>query len=125
MARVLQGRFPAWLMVAALLPSLLYVGHWSFEVPLPGDTVAVVGVDESGGRSHESDGHGEHCHGESSCSDVQPLGLTGLAVMGRTLALLGVAGVMLALAVAAWRPANGTVVGPERRPPRGRFSIAA
>jgi hypothetical protein len=104
-------------MVAALVPSLLFLGHWSIEVPLPGGWHAALGATEAP-HGEDQAAHAEHCHGESSCSDTQPLGIGGFALMGRVLALLGAAGPMFAAATRRGPRLRGGVVAPEPMPPR-------
>ena len=104
-------------MVIALAPSLLFLGHWSLEVPLPGGWHAALGLQEASYGEGEAV-HAEHCHGESSCSETQPLGLGGFALMGRALALLGAAALMFSTGTRSGLRLRGGVVAPEPMPPR-------
>lgn len=62
----------AWILLAAYGPSLLYVGHLSFEVPLPGTGLS-IGL--AAAHSHSGAGdearHRDHCHVDvSDCSGI-------------------------------------------------------
>lgn len=110
----------AWGLLIALLPSLLYLGHWSLRIPLPRtDSYVAVGALEPA-HGHGEDGeHGRHCHGDASCSDSPP------APMLSAFALVAEAG-LLAAAALTLRPVISiehvlgpqAVHGPEAPPPR-------
>lgn len=50
-------------LLGAILPSVTYVGHWT-----------VRGLEAVNVEAHD-DGHANHCHGSSACSDQAAYGL--------------------------------------------------
>ena len=120
------------LLFFALLPSLLFLGHWGLSLSLPLLDVELVLLPGDGhihesaevpGHAHENgsdeaDAHARHCHGgAATCSDVPYAGASGFALVAETVALLGGAptvancGEMTGLA-ALYAP------GPDPRPPQ-------
>ena len=82
-------------LLLALLPSLLFLGHWQLElaVPLlsshillvPGEGAALESAPESG----KSAAHARHCHGgAATCSDVPYAGGSGFALLSEAVAQL-------------------------------------
>jgi hypothetical protein len=107
-------------MLAALLPSVMYLGHWSIRVPLPGTGAFVaVGMRAEHEAQASEGGHEEHCHGTASCSESPPVPVSPpLALLNETLALLAAAGLLVAVAVAAGRLRALASVRPAPPPPR-------
>ncbi|MGH2609082.1 MAG: hypothetical protein ACRDHF_08330 [Tepidiformaceae bacterium] len=111
----------ATLMLVALLPSVLYVGHWSLHVPVPGTGAFVaIGMRAEHEAQESEGGHEEHCHGTASCTDSPPAPVpVGFALLHEGLALLGAAGALILLTTLAWRPGTLAAVAPLLPPPRG------
>ena len=109
----------AWALLGALLPSLLYLGHWAFPVPIPGmDAYIALGMRAEHEAQREEGGHERHCHGDASCTDVPPSPVNGFAVLNDTLGLLGAGGLLVLAAALAWQPATGPGKRPLVPPPR-------
>ncbi len=115
-------------LVIALLPTLTFLGHWSFHVDIPGTNLYLLIVPGEGGaashdgHSHpdgESGAHDRHCHaGVATCSDVPLTSPSPFAHLGESLALLGAAAALIAVATLYWRPSSDLSVGPRLQPPR-------
>lgn len=132
LSRGTRQRTMAWLLAAAFLPSVLFVGHWpAFAVSLPGTSLtvglpAVAGhahahADGAGTHSHKD--HADHCHAEMASCAGQPF--TGGATVAalHDIALAAIAGgVLVAVAAgvaAAWR---AHPVAPPFEPPRAALA---
>ncbi len=88
------------LLCLALLPTLLFLGHWGIAFTLPIVDVHIVLVPESEQRDlvHPSSGpdeqdesasHSRHCHGGvATCSDVPYAGASGFALLSESVAML-------------------------------------
>ncbi len=112
----------AWLLLAALLPMLTFMGHWPATLPLPGTnfylTVPLAGAAPNA-QSAGSHSHGDHCHGESSeCGDSGSSSSAGPAFLSERPIGLSLSAALIALALLWWRPADAASPGPELRPPR-------
>jgi len=59
-----------WLLLAAYLPALTFLGHWPLAIDIPG-TSLYVGLPERT-SSHEA-GHESHCHASAGSSSDVPL----------------------------------------------------
>ena len=82
-------------LLLALLPSLLFLGHWQPELAVPffaSHILLVPGegaAHESAPESGESAAHARHCHGgAATCSDVPYAGGSGFALLSEAVALL-------------------------------------
>ena len=86
-------------LLLALLPSLLFLGHWQLElaVPLlashillvPGEGAALESAPEPAPESGKSAAHARHCHGgAATCSDVPYAGGSGFALLSEAVAQL-------------------------------------
>ena len=107
-------------MVAALAPSLMFLGHWSVSIPVPG-TGWYVGMPATPHSHTEEadDGHERHCHADAaSCGDVPFAGASAFALLTDTVVLLGASGLLWMLTLRYWEPSLSATVSPERRPPR-------
>lgn len=110
-------RFLPTLLLAALLPSLAFFGHWELAVPLPGlNDALVLGALHA---AHGGDEHDRHCHGDAaSCSDQPaPVGAKLVLLEGAPFGAV-VEGWLRFLPAAAWAPHRAIVVAPEPGPPR-------
>ena len=86
-------------MLVALLPSVLYVGHWSIRLPVPGtDAFVALGMQAEHEAQASEGGHEEHCHGTASCTDSPPTPSMGFALLNEALALLAAAGLLVLVA---------------------------
>ncbi|MCC7364450.1 MAG: hypothetical protein IT303_08755 [Dehalococcoidia bacterium] len=62
----------SWLLLAAFLPSLLYAGHWTLQLDIPGTDYYIGFAQRSDGHQHAGD-HDAHCHGDpEGCTDSPP-----------------------------------------------------
>jgi hypothetical protein len=116
-----------------MLPTLTFLGHWSFHIDVPGTNlyVLIVPGEQAPAVTHDSqqqgDGqsHERHCHaGVASCSDIPFTGASPFALLSDSLAYLGASAALTAVALAFWRPGAVASVGPELQPPRERFALA-
>lgn len=64
----------SWLLLLAFAPSLLYVGHLSFQLPVPGTSLSLgIAAVHSHGTAGEEANHRDHCHADvSDCSGTPP-----------------------------------------------------
>ncbi len=114
-------------LLIAILPSLLFLGHWTLRFDVPGTDYSLglpkAGVAHGEAAAHD---HARHCHGNSaSCSDVPFAGASAFALMSASVACLGLAGILLALGGSWWLPSRRATVAPEPRPPRGEPALFA
>lgn len=127
----LARRLPRWALLAALLPSLSFAGHWTPHVHIPGTDFYLGLPETSAAHSHfttpsKGGDHEAHCHtGAASCSDVPFTGVSAFAVLSQTVALLGATMALIALANFAWRPNRTLALVPEPKPPRARAFLTA
>lgn len=115
----------ATVLLLALLPSVLYLGHWSVRVPVPGTGgfVAIGMRAEHDGQATDG-GHEEHCHGSASCTDAPPAPVSaGFALLNELLTVLGAGGVLILVAMLAWRPRALAEVAPLLPPPRPTAAV--
>lgn len=133
-----QRQLASWAMALALLPSLLFLGHWgvSIRIPAAGVNVVLVPASQAALGEHASkpqdrgrpygdkpDGHGRHCHGDAaSCSDVPFAGAGGFAVLRDFAVGLGMASGSVLAALMVHVLAALHMPSPERRPPRAMAS---
>ncbi len=115
-----RRRLFALVLLTAMLPSLLYLGHWSVRVPIPGTGAFVaVGMQAEHEAQASEGGHEQHCHGTANCTDSPPAPVgVGFALLSEALLLLGAAGAMVLLWLPGWRPARVSAVAPLLPPPR-------
>lgn len=108
-----------WLLVAAYLPALTFLGHWPLSVDIPG-TSLYVGLPERPTQGAQN--HKDHCHADaSSCSDT-PVTTTGtVALLAESLAFEDLDSPLIGMAAgfAAWQPQAG--VAPLLPPPERSF----
>ncbi|MEZ4493856.1 MAG: hypothetical protein R3C29_11150 [Dehalococcoidia bacterium] len=107
------------LLLAALLPSLLFIGHWQLplSIPIPG-TVYSLGAGPQAAHDHAD--HASHCHADAAgCSSAPQSAQTAAANLHELALALGGLSALALLALAAyWRPTRIHGFGPELRPPR-------
>lgn len=129
----IPARFRAWALLIAFLPTLSFLGHWSLHVDIPGTNEYLVIVPgaptASGTHSHdgstETGDHGRHCHAAvASCSDIPLTGISAFALLNDSLAYLGAAGALIALAATAWQLRALNTIDPDLQPPRPSFTFA-
>ena len=122
----------AWALLLAFLPTVMFLGHWTFHVDIPGTNLYILIVPgeptqaDSHADAHSAgENHDRHCHaGVASCSDVPLTGISAFALLNDSLVYLGVAGALIALAAIAWRPRALNSINPDLRPPRSSFAFA-
>ena len=118
------------LLLVALLPSMTFLGHWQVELPLPNTDSHIAlprapQAHEHGSPGGHEDDHSQHCHADAdSCSDVPYTGASAFALLNDTVAMLGAAGALVALAAFAWRPHGAAPHFPDSPPPRIAASAA-
>jgi hypothetical protein len=107
-------------MLAALAPSLLYLGHWSVRLPVPGTNAFIaIGMQAEHQAQASEGGHEKHCHGTASCTDSPPAPVPiGFALLNEALALLAAAGLLVPVVVAGGRLRTLAAVPPLLPPPR-------
>lgn len=117
-------RRASWILAFALLPTLTFFGHWPAELPIPGTSyyLALPGAapasPEDAGHDHSS-----HCHADAaSCSDVPATAGVTFAILNDVVALLGVSGLLVLLALRWWKPGQGFTPSPELEPPRALWA---
>ncbi len=106
----------------AFLPSVLYLGHWSVRVPVPGtDAFVAVGMAAEHDAQASEGAHEEHCHGTASCTDSPPAPVAiGFALLSESLALLAAAGLLVLMAASDSRLRALAAVPPILPPPRAQ-----
>lgn len=116
--RVAHLTLMRWLLVAAYLPALTFLGHWPLSVDIPG-TSFYVGLPESATQGV----HKDHCHADAgSCSDT-PVTTTGtVALLAESLAIQDLDSPLIGMAAgfASWQPQAG--VAPLLPPPERSFT---
>lgn len=125
--------FRVWSLLLAILPTLTFLGHWGLNIDIPGTDLYVTIIPGETGADGHTQSHGpagqqsheQHCHaGVATCSDIPFTGASPFALLTDSLAKLGAAGALVALALLFWRPGRTASVGPELQPPRPRFAFA-
>lgn len=115
-----QRRMAFWLLLS-LLPMLTFVGHWPTHLDIPGTnlylTVPFAGpLEGEPGNGHS---HDDHCHEDASgCSKTPTTAGAGFALMNETIAALGGAALLIAIAARTRRLRPDRGVLPELPPPR-------
>lgn len=128
--RAFTPRFQHIVLLVGILPSLIFLGHWGLQFDVPGTNLYVVVVPAS---PHDEAAHAEtkgqqrqhqdHCHANAaSCTDVPLIGASPFALMSDSVAYLGASAMLIALALAVWRPVAGMIVAPELQPPQRLFA---
>ncbi len=108
----------ACLLLAAWLPSLLFIGHWQIPVsiPIPGTQFSLGGA---GVSLHAHGDHAGHCHSDSArCSQAPASPEAPAADLREQAVALGLDGLATMAVTATWRPTPILGIGPELRPPR-------
>lgn len=118
-------RWFAAVLLLALTPSFAYVGHWEprFDIPF---TDYYWGIPEAWGHNHTHDAnsHGQHCHGDSSCSEGPVTAGAAVALLGEETEMIGMAALLLLVLAALVTPSVAGALSPETPPPRGRLVLA-
>ncbi|MEO6042736.1 MAG: hypothetical protein ABIQ47_02285 [Tepidiformaceae bacterium] len=74
-------------LLLALLPSLLFLGHWQLELAVPLLASHILLVPGEGAALESA--HARHCHGgAATCSDVPYAGGSGFALLSEAVAQL-------------------------------------
>jgi len=130
----IPARVRAWALLVAFLPTLTFLGHWTLQIDIPGTNeylLIVPGAPEHNTDSHgdehssETETHDQHCHaGVATCSDIPLTGISAFALLNESIAYLGVAGALIALAAITWRPRALNSIDPDLQPPRAPFAFA-
>jgi hypothetical protein len=109
------------LLFIALLPSLLFFGHWQLSLAIPGTgyRVGTRAVHVEAEHHDEANGdHESHCHeSAASCSDAPLTSISWFAHLSEAVGLIGAAALLISLSVAAWLPASARAIPPELPPP--------
>jgi hypothetical protein len=118
----LRDRQVSWTLLIALLPTLLFFGHWpdiQFSLPGTGLTLAVPFISHDHSGAPDEDGHTQHCHANvGTCTDVPFTGASAFAYLSESVAALGIAAAFIGLVALCWRPLADQSVAPELQPPR-------
>lgn len=91
------------LLFLSLLPTLLFVGHWSLHIEIPGTNyyvgppervVQTAGTHQHDGHSHGHSGsphdHEQHCHANAAtCADAAAIPVAPVAHLAEAIAELG------------------------------------
>lgn len=118
----------SWVLMAALLPMLTFMGHWPAELHIPG-TGIYLGIAAGGAHNHEHDGggegHSQHCHGDSAgCSEAPATAGVSFGLMNDAVALAMAGGLLLLVATHVRTGLSQNVLAPDLRPPRRALSPA-
>lgn len=126
-------RRASWVLLAALLPMLTFMGHWPASLPIPG-TDLYVSVPFAGAEQHHSHeaeaeadeaSHEQHCHaGAASCSDIPAAAGVSFGLMNQPVAFV-IGGLLLLMGVRWWQPRASTTISPVLQPPRQGLSPLA
>lgn len=108
------------MLLVALAPSILYVGHWEprFDIPF---TSYYWGIPEDWGghgENEDTSSHADHCHGDSSCAGKPVSAGATVALLREHVAYLGTFGLLAIVVGAWWSPRQRLTAGPETPPPR-------
>lgn len=133
----IPARVRAWALLVAFLPTLTFLGHWTLHIDIPGTNeylLVVPGEPEhtgnhtnshTDGHSSQTETHEQHCHaGVATCSDIPLTGISAFALLNESIAYLGAAGALVALALVAWRPRALNSIDPDLQPPRTPLAFA-
>jgi len=130
-ARVLN--FGSKLLLLSLLPTLLFVGHWSLYVEIPG-TNSYIGTptaEAEATSTHHHDGppgdhsnhdHEQHCHANAAtCADAAAVPVAPVAHLAEAIAALGADSAWREISTEA-RRLTGWADAPQFPPPRSNAS---
>ncbi len=92
--------FASKLLFLSLLPTLLFVGHWTLRIDIPGTNYYIgPAVTQASNTHHHHDAspgeerahdHGQHCHANSAtCADAAAVPTAPVANLAEGLAALG------------------------------------
>jgi len=130
-------RRASWVLLAALLPMLTFMGHWPASLPIPGTdlyvSVPFAGAEQA--HSHEAGAgagagadeasHEQHCHaGAAGCSDIPAAAGVSFGLMNQPVAFV-IGGLLLLMGVRWWQPRASTTISPVLQPPRQGLSPLA
>lgn len=122
MTSTVRARWYSGLLLLAFIPSVAYVGHWEprFDIPL---TDYYWGIPDFGQHSahHDASSHGDHCHGDSTCSDQPTTAGASVALIRDDIEMIGMAALLLLVASVLSLPHVPGSRAPETPPPRARF----
>lgn len=108
----------AWLLFAAYLPSLSFVGHWEPHFDIPG-TDYYVGLPHGAGHDHDHSDHAQHCHANlGSCSDLPLVSTATVGLLARSVEQGNMEGKGLLRPGDSWSPHAAIAPSPELPPPR-------
>ncbi len=130
-ARVLN--FGSKLLLLSLMPTLLFVGHWSLHLEIPG-TDSYVGTrpakaETTGAHHHDGPSgdrsnhdHEQHCHANAStCADAAAVPVAPVAHLAEAIAALGADSAWREIRTEA-RSLTGWTGAPQFPPPRSNAS---
>lgn len=124
-------RRASWVLLAALLPMLTFMGHWPASLPIPGTdlyvSVPFAGAEQAHSHEAEADeaSHEQHCHaGAASCSDIPAAAGVSFGLMNQPVAFV-IGGLLLLMGVRWWQPRASTTISPVLQPPRQGLSPLA
>ena len=108
------------LLLVALLPTLLFAGHWqpSLSIPIPGTGYSLGAPAVQDHAAHAGD-HAGHCHSESAgCSQSPASQQAPVADFREMATTIGLSALAILAVALSWRPTRSYEPVPEVRPPR-------
>ena len=109
------------LLLIAILPSWMFLGHFSvtLDIPFTDQYLVLVPIAPHNDRGNVQ-AHEDHCHANAStCTDIPFTGASPFTLARQSVAYFGAAALSLfAISVSWWRPTGVNSVAPDLQPPR-------
>lgn len=105
-----------WLLLAAFLPTLTFLGHWPLRVDIPGTAIYVGLPDANRAAGHD---HHRHCHADAaSCSDAPVTGTATIGLLANSVAFSGLQSPLIGMVTAQPSFRAQADVAPDYPPPK-------